>query len=576
MSRELTYGSDLVAELLKKSDIRYLSCTPGATFRGLHDSIVQVEEIPQLLTSPTEGFSVAMAHGYAKATGKMMAVGLHNIVGLQQASMAIFNAWCDRVPMLLIGATGPVSKARRRPWIDWIHTALTQGQIVRDYVKWDDQPSTIDDVPESFARAITSALSAPQGPVYICLDVDIQEDSIIGMDFSQSLENEFAVPSDPAPNDSEIAKFLAAYSKSQRPVIVTDYAGESQSGFNNLLTLAEAHQIPVVDGPARFSFPSRHPLNGSFVPQLIAESDLIIALDVQDVYATLFEPLFAGPSNSSGSKKSPEIYHFTAGHYKNRSWSHEYGRLVPEVKTISTSSKEAIRVLLEKMVQPAQSRLDERGKWATRHISLARTSWLASTAAENAKDAEITTFSLADAIGKEISELKWTLTNGSLDGWERKLWSFVDFRHHLGWHGGAGLGYGLGASAGAALAIGTDRLCIDLQPDGDFLFHPAGLWTLAHSNIPLLVIMNNNRQYRNSVDHASKVATHRGRPTKLRHEGTSLRDPDIDYATVARGFGIWAKGPVSDPMDLSAVLQEAIQIVRSGRPALIDVVTVGS
>ena len=576
MSRELIYGSDLIVELLKKSDVRYFSCTPGATFRGIHDSVVQVEDTPQLLTSPTEGFSVAMAHGYAKATGKMMAVGLHNIVGLQQASMAIFNAWCDRVPMLLIGATGPVSKARRRPWIDWIHTALTQGQIVRDYVKWDDQPATIQDVPESFARAITSALSAPQGPVYICLDVDIQEDPINGMDFSEALNDELSVPSEPAPNESVIAKFLEAYSKSLRPVIVTDYAGESQTGFRNLLSLAEAHQIPVVDGPARFSFPSQHPLNASFLPQIIAESDLIIALDVQDIYATLFEPLFATESDSISSKELPDIFHFTAGHYKNRSWSHEYGRVVPMAQTISTTANEAIQVLLEKMVAPALPILDERSKWVTAHTSQARKKWLSSAIAENLKSNEITTLSLADAIGKEISELKWTLTNGTLDSWERKLWSFVDFRHHLGWHGGAGLGYGLGASAGAALAIGTERLCIDLQPDGDFLFHPAGLWTLAHSNIPLLVIMNNNRQYRNSVDHASKVATHRGRSTDLRHEGTSLRDPDIDYATVARGFGIWAKGPVSKPGELSSVLQEAIQIVRSGRPALIDVVTVGS
>ena len=576
MSRELTYGSDLVAELLKKSDVRYFSCTPGATFRGIHDSIVQVEDIPQLLTSPTEGFSVAMAHGYAKATGKLMAVGLHNIVGLQQASMAIFNAWCDRVPMLLIGATGPVSKARRRPWIDWIHTALTQGQLVRDYVKWDDQPATIQDVPESLARAITSALSAPQGPVYVCLDVDIQEDPISGIDFSEALNDELSVPSDPAPNESEIEKFLEVYSKSLRPVIVTDYAGESETGFKNLLSLAEAHQIPVVDGPARFSFPSQHPLNASFLPHIIAESDLIIALDVQDIYATLFDPLFASETNSTSSKKMPNIFHFTAGHYKNRSWSHEYGRMVPIVKTISTTSNEAIRVLLDKMIAPSQYILDERGKWATGHTSEARKSWLASAIEGNAKSDEISTLLLADTIGKEISELRWTLTNGSLDGWERKLWSFVDFRHHLGWHGGAGLGYGLGASAGAALAIGTDRLCIDLQPDGDFLFHPAGLWTLAHSNIPLLVIMNNNRQYRNSVDHASKVATHRSRPTESRHKGTSLRDPDIDYATVARGFGIWAKGPVSHPAELATVLQEAIQIVRSGRPALIDVVTVGS
>ena len=198
MHEEDKFGSDLVVSLIENSGIEYFTCTPGATFRGIHDSIVQGDKQLKLLTTPTEGFSVAMAHGYAKATGKMMAVGLHNIVGLQQASMSIFNAWCDRVPILLVGATGPVSKARRRPWIDWIHTALTQGQIVRDYVKWDDQPATIHDVPESFGRAVTTALTSPRGPVYVCLDVDIQEDPIEATDFTEAVSEKFSVPSDPA------------------------------------------------------------------------------------------------------------------------------------------------------------------------------------------------------------------------------------------------------------------------------------------------------------------------------------------------------------------------------------------
>jgi len=573
---ENKFGSDLVVSLLEKSGVNYFACTPGATFRGIHDSIVQGENTVELITTPTEGFSVAMAQGYSKASGKMMAVGLHNIVGLQQASMAIFNAWCDRVPILLIGATGPVSKARRRPWIDWIHTALTQGQIVRDYVKWDDQPSTIEDVPESFGRAITTALSSPSGPVYVCLDVDIQEDSIKELDFDGAVNAHFPVPSDPSPNAEEITKFLQSYSKSLRPVIVTDFAGETESGFKNLLALAEAHQIPVVDGPTRFSFPSQHYLNASFLPNVIAQADLIIAIDVTDVYATLFEALFSIADEDNFSKDIPEIFHFTTGHYKNRSWSHEYGRLVPNVKVISSSASEAIRVLLENMVLPSDEFLHDRKDWAESHTQVARDGWK-STAKKSSQEVDgISGILLADAIGKEISDLKWVLTNGSLDGWERKLWSFVDFRQHLGWHGGAGLGYGLGASAGAALAIGTDRLCIDLQPDGDFLFHPAGLWTLANLEIPLLIIMNNNRQYKNSTDHASRIAKHRGRSSESRHAGTSLRNPDIDYSTVAKGFGIWARGPVEKLADLSAVLKEAIKVVQSGKPALVDVVTTGS
>jgi len=176
------YGSDLVVELLRAVGVEHVAVNPGATFRGLHDSLVNYGGArgPELVLTTHEEIAVALAHGYAKAKGRPMAAVVHDIVGLQHASMAIFNAFCDRVPLLVLGATGPMDTTRRRPWIDWIHTALVQGTQVRDYVKLDDQPASVAAIPEAFLRAWRLARTEPQGPVYLCLGAGVQEEALEG------------------------------------------------------------------------------------------------------------------------------------------------------------------------------------------------------------------------------------------------------------------------------------------------------------------------------------------------------------------------------------------------------------
>src|SRR5881394_3999340 len=174
------WGSDAIAAMLRALDIPYLALNPGASYRGLHDSIVNYlgNEEPQMLLCLHEESAVAIAHGYAKASGKMMGAVVHSNVGLMHASMAIFNAWCDRVPMLVLGATGPWDAARRRPWIDWIHTASDQAALVRDYTKWDNQPASVPAAQEALLRAAQIANTPPRGPTYINLDAALQEAKI--------------------------------------------------------------------------------------------------------------------------------------------------------------------------------------------------------------------------------------------------------------------------------------------------------------------------------------------------------------------------------------------------------------
>ena len=170
------WQSDVIVDCIKRYDFPYITLNPGASFRGLHDSLVNYgDNQPPMMLCNHEEIAVQIAHGYAKASGKPMAVILHNLVGLLHACMAIYYAYLDRVPIFIIGATGPMDEAKRRPHIDWTHTALVQGNAVRDYVKWDYQPTSIDGVPESFARAYSIMMTEPKGPIYMCYDAALQE-----------------------------------------------------------------------------------------------------------------------------------------------------------------------------------------------------------------------------------------------------------------------------------------------------------------------------------------------------------------------------------------------------------------
>src|SRR5207302_1064544 len=163
------YGSDLVAEMIRSLEIPYVSLNPGASYRGIHDSFVNFAGGgPEIVLCCHEEIAVAVAHGYARATGKPMVAAIHDVVGLQHATMGVYHAWCARLPVIVVGGTGPMAAENRRPNTDWLHTALVQGNAVRDYVKWDDQPASIAAIPESIMRAYRIAMTEPCGPVYLC------------------------------------------------------------------------------------------------------------------------------------------------------------------------------------------------------------------------------------------------------------------------------------------------------------------------------------------------------------------------------------------------------------------------
>lgn len=557
--------SDAVVDLLCDADIEYAAFNPGASFRGLHDSLVHHRpDGPRPLLCLNETIAVSVGHGYGKATGRPMAVLLHDVVGLQAGCMAIYNAWCDRVPLLVLGGTGPVSTPARRPWIDWIHTALVQGNLVRDYVKWDDQPADAGSIPRALTRALTLTQAAPRAPVYVSLDAGLQEEPL-SEPFEWEGMTAHPVPGPPAPTPEDAAAMAALLRESERPLIASDFAGDDPEAFALLVQVAEMACVPVLDGGARLNFPSSHPLNVTYDPQVVSNSDAVLGVDVDDM---------AGVLSRTGAQRA---IHAGLGHLRVRGWSHDYQELPVLERHVTAAARPALAAVLDALrADPVADdvlarRRAEHDRPAGERLQAARDAALG----EEAEDAVPVPRLLAE-LWPLLKDRDVTVVHGEPPPWghDRRLWALDEPRSHLGSAAGGGLGDGPGHAVGAALGLrGSGRLCVNLQPDGDLLMTPSALWTAVHAELPILTIVLDNREYRNTVDHAHRIGDARGRPLEGRRIGATFADPAVDHAGLARSMGMWSSGPVTRPDDVLGTFAEALAVIDEGRPALVQVHT---
>ena len=575
------YGSDVVVDLMKAFDIEYAAFNPGATFRGIHDSIVNYggNYKPEVIFCNHEEISVAVAHCYAKTTVKPMIAIVHNMVGLQHASMAIFNAYIDRVPIMVLGGTGPMNTKRRRPRIDWIHTALVQGNQVRDYVKWDDQPYSLADVPDSFIRGYRIATTEPMAPIYINYDADIQEDSITSPVELPDMSR-FAPPAPVQANPEALRRAAQLLVNAQAPLIIADTLGRNPKTVPALVELAEAFGAPVVDKGARFNFPTTHPLDATDgARDLLKKADVILALDVADLFGSL----------TTVSKQTRDCEYVTSPAVKLisismhdmlvHSWAGDYQALqaldVPICADTAVAVPELTRLCRELIGNDAnkKSAIEARRKELGDKHESRRAKWRADAQAK-ASQKEISTAWLALELGETIKKEDWVLVNGTSNGWARRLWDFSKPNQYLGASGGAGVGYGSGAAIGAALALkGTGKLAVDIQSDGDLLMTSSSLWTAAKHRIPLLIVMHNNQSFYNSEEHGIEVAKFRNRPVENAGIGTHVDDPAVDYAKLAQSFGVNAEGVIRNPADLRPALERGLKFVKEKNlPYLVDVI----
>jgi len=576
------YGSDIVVDMLKAYGIEYVALNPGATFRGLQDSVVNYggNTNPEVIEVCHEEIAVAISHGYFKAKGKPMAVLLHDTVGLLHASMAMFNAFVDKVPVLVMGGTGPMDITKRRPWIDWIHTGLLQGNLVREYVKWDDQPASVSSFPESIMRGYRSAMIEPKGPVYLCFDADLQEEKLTEPMNIPRVEL-YPIPA-PAQGDLEaMNKAARLLVEASNPVILADAVGRNPSAVDSLVELAETLSAPVIDLGSRLSFPKTHPLDltGS---ELRKDADLILALDTIDLYGAISISDRQTRATKPLIREDAKVIQISLRDLYTRSTITDFQKLPPVDLSIAADTITAIPYLTSLCKDLIKKDPTRESIYRERFLRLKaehddmKTNWLEQAKSESSMK-PISTAWLAHELWEVIKNEDWVVASGSLSQrtkWEQRLWAFDRPNLSFGANGGAGLGYGLAASIGVALANrGNGKIIIDLQPDGDLLMTTSAIWTATHHKIPIFVVMHNNRCYNNDYQHSQSIAKFRGRDPSTAVIGNAIDSPAPDFATIARGFGAFGIGPVEDPSKVRDALREGLEIVKKGNLALVDVYT---
>jgi thiamine pyrophosphate-dependent acetolactate synthase large subunit-like protein len=546
------YGSDVVAETLRALDIPYIALNPGASYRGLHDSIVNHlgNDSPQMLLCLHEESAVAIAHGYAKVTGRAMAAAVHSNVGLFHATMAVFNAWCDRMPIVILGATGPVDAAKRRPWIDWIHTARDQGAIIRNYTKWDDQPGSPAAAQEALLRATWIANTEPMGPVYINLDAEMQEAKLVEEVPALDAARFMPAMQSAAPSDL-VAKAAALLKSAKHPIILAGRTSRSIDAWNARIALAEALNAEVyTDLKIGASFPTEHALHGG-APRLIpedklAQADVILSLDWVDL---------GGALKAAGPSPSAKVIQVSVDHRLHNGWSMDYQALPPVDVFLPAHPDAVVPDLLEAIGASAQPKPA-----------------VAPTKSDPALPAgPLSNEHLARILRKAIGDRTTSLVHLPLS-WDDNWWPFRHPLDFVGGDGGGGVGGGPGISVGAALALkDSGRLPIAICGDGDFLMGVTALWTAVHYRIPLLVAVANNRSFYNDEVHQERVAIMRKRPVGNKWIGQRMSDPEVDLAGMARAQGARGFGPVTSAADLSRAFNEAIEAVERGEVAVVDV-----
>jgi thiamine pyrophosphate-dependent acetolactate synthase large subunit-like protein len=549
------YGSDVVAETLRALDIPYIAVTPGASYRGLHDSIVNYlgNTTPQMLLCVHEEAAVAIAHGYAKVTGKAIAAAVHSNVGLQHATMAIFNAWCDRMPMLVLGATGPVDAMKRRPWIDWIHTSRDQGALIRGYTKWDDQPASAGAAREALLRGTWIANTTPQGPVYINLDAEMQEaklaEPLPPIDAARYLPP--VVTAAPADLVQQAATMLKS---AKQVVILAGRASRSEDAWNARVALAEALNARVItDLKIGASFPTDHPLYVGAAHALTPDSaealhgaDVILSLDWVDL---------AGALKLSNPSPAAKIIQVSLDYRIHNGWSMDYQGL-PTVDLFLSADPDLVVPELVNALGPG---------------GRPRAAPPPRPASAEQEPAGFTNEHIARTLRKVVGERPVTLTHLPIS-WEDRWWTFRHPLDFLGSDGGGGVGGGPGISVGAALALkNSGRLAVAVCGDGDFLMGVTAVWTAVHYKIPLLLMVANNRSFYNDELHQERVARMRARPVENKWIGQRMADPEIDLAAMGRAQGAVGFGPIVKPADLGPALEKAIAAVEAGGVAVVDV-----
>lgn len=577
----MEWGSDVAVELLRRLGIEYVAVMPGSTTRALHDSVVNYagNTAPELILCNHEMITVAMARGYARVTGRPMAALIHNVVGLLNTAMTIYDAWVDRVPVLVLGGTGPTDAARRRPGIDWRHTANLQGNAVRDYTKWDDQPASVDAMVESLLRAHRIAATAPQGPVYVCLDVDVQEQRLAAPPALPDVAR-FAPARPPAPDAAAVTELAGWLVDAELPLVVADRFGRDAAAVGQLTELAELLAAPVIDQGERMNFPTLHVLNAQgSAKRLAADADVVLGLDAPNLAGALRGPVNYTTRESDVIRNADRrVATISLDEYSVRGWATDYQALPAVDLPLLADTGSALPALLEecrRQVTPAaRSRIEaRRAKLTAAHA--AQRERQRRYVEEQWDHPQITEARLLVELWEVIRHEDFALTIARPTVMAPGVVDLTSPDQFVGsGSGGGAVGAAPGVALGAALALrDSGKLPVAVMGDGTFFGSIQSLWTAARYRIPSLWVVNNNRSYYNDEDHQERIARYRGRPDENKWVAQRLEQPEVDFAAITRTFGLHGEGPITKAKDIAGAVRRGIEAVKRGRLAVVDVWT---
>jgi acetolactate synthase I/II/III large subunit len=568
-------GSDFMVDVIKALGFEIIFANPGSSFRGLHESVINYggNKKPEFLTCCHEESSVAMAHGYAKIEGKPACVLAHGTVGLQHASMAVYNAYVDRAPVfMVIGNT--LDAATRRPGVEWAHSVQDAASLVRDFTKFDDCPLSLQHFAESSVRAYKIAMTPPNMPVLLVADGDLQE-TPMGAEKPRIPKMTWAAP--PQGDTGAVMETARLLVRAENPVIIADRCARTPAGLQHLIELADILQCAVINQYGRMNFPSRHPLNQTErAGAVIRGADVILGLEMWDFWGTVnnFKDQLHRTSRPI-TKDGAKMIAISATDLNTRSNYQDFQRFPDLDISMAADSEATLPALVEackKLITADRKRtFEDRGKKLATAAKDAHDKMLVD--ASYGWDASpISTARLAMELYGQIKDKDWSLVSNN--PWPQRLWNFDKHYQYIGGAGGAGVGYGSPAAVGAAVANKKyGRLSVNIQNDGDLMYAPGVLWTEAHHKIPLLTVMHNNRAYHQEVMHLQRMANRHQRDITTAEVGTTLKNPNIDYGALARSMGVHGEGPITDPKDLGPAIARAMEVVAKGEPALVDVVT---
>jgi acetolactate synthase-1/2/3 large subunit len=584
------YGSDTMVDMLREIGFDYVTLTPGSTFRGIHDSLVNYgrNHKPEMILCTHEEIAVSMAHGYAKMTNKPACVILHNLVGLQHAMMSFWNAFADRAPMLVIGGSGPLDPSERR-LIDWLHSANNQSEIMRPYTKWTDEPPTQQATLDSLAKAYRTAGNAPKGVTYVSIDASVQEaeleDSVNIPDMSLARYKSSPPVAAAQANVEAAADMLMA---ADLPLIIGGRFGRIPGVTKPLTELIELTGAAYQEGKDVVCMPTAHPQNltGGFGPtkesEIRSAADLFLIIDNQDVADLLGE---YGKARGGGygyiveGGSSRKVIDLSVNDLSIDNWATIGGALPPVDLHLFADPLHGLNQLLSEL----KNRVQGNPEWQKKAKGNARAigekhavlrQKQRDVLKENFDNDPISVPRLIHEVWEAVKEKPYVVANRNYRSWYEGIWQFDGNHQYLGNNAGGGVGYGPGGVVGTALAArDMGRFTVAIMGDGDFTMNPSALWTAVHYKIPLLIVLHNNNSFGNDEEHQSKLARARSRPPENAWIGQKMIGPDIDFATTARSFGAIGYGPIDNPTELAPTLRKAVADVDAGGVVLVDVRT---